>query len=65
MRVLLLSTYGSHGCVEPVAGRAVSLRALGAEMRVCAPPDEEFAERLAGVGVPLVMRGVMPVGVWL
>jgi len=31
------------------------LRALGAEVRVCAPPD--FAERLAGVGVPLVPSG--------
>jgi vancomycin aglycone glucosyltransferase len=101
MRVL--SAYGSRGCVEPVVGRAV---------RVCAPPDEAFAARLAGVGVPLgplgqpvrpvvhgsrfrsaagvprraaaliaaqfdtvaavaegcdllVMRGVMPIGVWL
>jgi vancomycin aglycone glucosyltransferase len=35
----------------------VRLRALGAEVRVCAPPDEEFAERLAGVGVPLVPVG--------
>ena len=56
MRVLV-STYGSRGCVEPVVGRAVPLRARGAEMRVCAPPDEEFAERLAGVGVPLVPVG--------
>jgi vancomycin aglycone glucosyltransferase len=38
-------------------GLAVRLRALGAEVRVCAPPDEEFAERLAGVGVPLVPVG--------
>ena len=61
MRVLV-STYGSRACVEPVVGRAVPLRALGAEMRVCAPPDEEFAERLAGVGVPLapVVRPVRP-----
>jgi vancomycin aglycone glucosyltransferase len=56
MRVLV-SAYGSRGCVEPVVGRAVWLRALGAEVRVCAPPDEEFAERLAGVGVPLVPVG--------
>jgi vancomycin aglycone glucosyltransferase len=33
----------------------VRLRALGAEVRVCAPPD--CAERLAGVGVPLVPAG--------
>ncbi len=38
MRVLL-STYGSHGDVEPMVGLAVRLRALGAEVRVCAPPD--------------------------
>ena len=56
MRVLL-STYGSRGDVEPLVGLAVRLRELGAEVRVCAPPDEEFAERLAGVGVPLVPVG--------
>ncbi|HEX4724779.1 MAG TPA: glycosyltransferase, partial [Pseudonocardiaceae bacterium] len=53
MRVVL-STYGSRGDVEPLVALAVQLRALGAEVRVCAPPDEEFAELLAGVGVPLV-----------
>ncbi|HEY6763042.1 MAG TPA: glycosyltransferase [Baekduia sp.] len=53
MRVLL-STYGSRGDVEPLVGLAAELRALGAEVRVCAPPDEDFAQRLAGVGVPLV-----------
>ncbi|MEH0822109.1 MULTISPECIES: glycosyltransferase [unclassified Micromonospora] len=56
MRVLL-STYGSRGDVEPLAGLAVRLRELGAEVRVCAPPDEEFAVLLAGVGVPLVPFG--------
>ncbi|MBB5152556.1 glycosyltransferase [Saccharopolyspora phatthalungensis] len=56
MRVLL-STYGSRGDVEPLAGLAVRLRELGAEVRVCAPPDEDFAQRLAGVGVPLVPVG--------
>jgi vancomycin aglycone glucosyltransferase len=54
---VLLSTYDSRGGVEPLVGLAVRLRALGAEVRVCAPPDEEFAERLAGVGVPLVPVG--------
>ncbi len=54
MRVLL-STYGSRGDVEPVVALAVQLRALGAEVWVCAPPD--FAERLAGVGVPMVPVG--------
>jgi vancomycin aglycone glucosyltransferase len=53
MRVLL-STYDSRGGVEPLMGLAVRLRALGTEVRVCAPPD--CAERLAEVGVPLTGR---------
>jgi vancomycin aglycone glucosyltransferase len=53
----LLSTYGSRGDVEPMVALAVRLREHGAEVRVCAPPDEEFAARLAGVGVPLVPVG--------
>ena len=52
---LLLSTYGSRGDVEPMVGLAVQLRALCAEVPVCAPPD--FAEPLARVGVPLVPVG--------
>jgi vancomycin aglycone glucosyltransferase len=53
MRVLL-STYGSRGDVEPMAALGVELQASGAEVRMCAPPDEEFAELLARAGVPLV-----------
>ena len=56
MRVLL-STYDSRGGVEPLVALAVQLQALGAQVSVCAPPDEEFAERLAGFGVPLVPFG--------
>ena len=41
-----------------MVGLAVQLRALCAEVPVCAPPD--FAEPLAPVGVPLA-----PAGVWL
>ncbi|MGQ0777329.1 MAG: glycosyltransferase [Pseudonocardiales bacterium] len=54
MRVLL-STCGGRGDVEPLVALAVQLRALGAQVRVCAPPD--CAERLAEVGVPLVPVG--------
>ncbi|MFF4259107.1 glycosyltransferase [Streptomyces sp. NPDC001663] len=53
MRVVL-SSYGSRGDVEPMAALAIALGGLGAEVRVCAPEDEEFAERLAGVGVEMV-----------
>lgn len=56
MRVLL-ANYDSRGGLEPLLGPAVRLRELGVEVRVCAPPDEEFARRLAGVGVPLVPFG--------
>jgi vancomycin aglycone glucosyltransferase len=55
MRVLL-STYGGRGDVEPLVGLAVRLRELGAQVRVCAPPD--FAERLDAAGVPLVPFGM-------
>lgn len=54
MRVLL-STYDSRGGIEPLAALAVRLRELGAEARVCAPPD--CADRLAELGVPLVPVG--------
>ncbi len=56
MRVVL-SAYDSRGGVEPLVGLAVELRELGAEVRVCAPPDEEFEKRLAGVGVEMVPTG--------
>ncbi|MEJ8640843.1 glycosyltransferase [Streptomyces sp. MS1.HAVA.3] len=56
MRVVL-SAYDSRGGVEPLVGLAVRLRELGAHVRVCAPPDEEFAKRLAVVGVEMVPTG--------
>ncbi|MEU9040457.1 MULTISPECIES: glycosyltransferase [unclassified Kitasatospora] len=56
MRVVL-SAYGSRGDVEPLAGLALRLQELGVQVRVCAPPDEEFAARLAEVGVDLVPVG--------
>ena len=54
MRVLL-STWGSRGDVEPMLGLAVALRSLGAEVRMCAPPD--FAEQLDRVDVPMFPVG--------
>lgn len=63
MRVLL-STYGSRGDVEPLAGLAVVLQALGAEGMVCAPPDQEFVDLLARVGVPLA-PAFSPVREWI
>ncbi|MCF3962535.1 glycosyltransferase [Streptomyces fuscigenes] len=63
MRVLL-STYGTRGDVQPLVALAARLRALGARVRMCAPPDEEFAARQAALGVEQVpvgppMRAVM------
>jgi vancomycin aglycone glucosyltransferase len=55
MRVLL-STHGSRGDVEPMVGLAVQSRALGAETRACAPPDEECDGPVA--------TGLVPTGVW-
>ncbi|WP_328456955.1 glycosyltransferase [Amycolatopsis sp. NBC_00438] len=56
MRVLL-STYGTRGDVEPLVALAVRLQDLGVDVRMCAPPDEEFAARLAGAGIRLVPVG--------
>jgi vancomycin aglycone glucosyltransferase len=54
MRVLL-STYGSRGDVEPMVGLAAALTELGAQARVCAPPD--FADLLARAGLPFTPAG--------
>ncbi len=50
-----LLTYGSRGDVEPVVRLAEQPPTLGAEVRVCAPPD--FAELLARIVVPLMSTG--------
>jgi vancomycin aglycone glucosyltransferase len=63
MRVLL-STYGSRGDVEPLAGLAVALQTLGAQAIVCAPPDQEFVDLLARIGVP-VSPAFSPVREWI
>ncbi|WP_018685219.1 glycosyltransferase [Actinokineospora enzanensis] len=56
MRVLL-TAWGSRGDVEPLVGLAAALRGLGAEARLCVPPDEEFVALSARAGVPLVPLG--------
>ncbi len=55
MRVLLMA-YGSRGDVEPMVGLAMRLRELGAQVRVCAPPD--FADMLETAGLPLTPIGL-------
>jgi vancomycin aglycone glucosyltransferase len=51
---ILLSTFGSRGDVEPVAGLAAQVRALGGEALVCCPPDAEFAALVERAGATLV-----------
>src|SRR5690349_10341155 len=45
MRVLL-STYGSRGDVQPMAGLGLALQKLGAEALISAPSDAEFVALL-------------------
>jgi len=52
---ILLSTFGSRGDAEPLAGLAAALQAQGANARVCAAPD--FAQRFAQAGVELFPVG--------
>ena len=54
MRVLF-STIGSRGDVQPVVALASHLKALGHEVRVCAPPD--FREWIEGLGIPMTSVG--------
>jgi vancomycin aglycone glucosyltransferase len=54
---ILLSAWGSRGDIEPLAALALRLRTLGADVRVCAPPDEEFAALFARVGVTPIPLG--------
>lgn len=56
MRVLLTS-WGSRGDIEPLAGLALQLRHLGAEVRACVPPDEEFSALFARAGVTPIPLG--------
>jgi vancomycin aglycone glucosyltransferase len=54
MRVLL-STIGSRGEVQPVVALAEQLRAVGQEVRICAPPD--FGDWIEGIGIPFTPVG--------
>ena len=54
MRVLL-STIGSRGDVQPLVALALELRALGQEVRLCAPPD--FREWIDSFGIPVTPIG--------
>lgn len=53
MRVLL-ATYGSRGDVQPFVGLAMALKSRGADVRICAPPDEEFAALFSRFGLPIL-----------
>jgi UDP:flavonoid glycosyltransferase YjiC (YdhE family) len=54
---VLLSSWGSRGDIEPLAALALRLRERGAEVRACAPPDEEFAALFERAGVTVVPLG--------
>jgi len=51
----LLSTIGSRGDVQPLVALAMELRAHGADVRLCVPPD--FREWIESLGIPVVTIG--------
>ncbi|BCY08411.1 glycosyltransferase [Actinoplanes sp. L3-i22] len=56
MRVLLTS-WGSRGDIEPLAGLAVAIQRRGGEAVIAAPPDDDFAVLLERAGVPMIGLG--------
>src|SRR5262245_49128427 len=48
---ILLTTYGSRGDTEPLAGLGAALKAAGAEAVLCAPPEPEFMELAGRAGI--------------
>src|SRR5689334_11615990 len=54
MRVLL-STIGSRGDVQPPVALAMQLRAVGADVHLCVPPD--FQSWIGGLGFPVTPIG--------
>lgn len=61
---ILLSTYGSRGDLEPLAGLALALKAIGADAVVSTPTDDEFTELLGRAGVELA-PACMPIRQWM
>lgn len=53
--LVLLSTIGSRGDVQPLVALGLQLRTLGHDLRICAPPD--FGEWIASFGMPFVPVG--------
>ena len=51
----LLSTIGSRGDVQPLVALALQLKALGADARLCVPPD--FREWIESLGIPVTPIG--------
>jgi vancomycin aglycone glucosyltransferase len=51
---ILISSYGSRGDVQPMVALGVALRALNADVLMCAPPDSEFIELAERNQIPLV-----------
>jgi vancomycin aglycone glucosyltransferase len=54
MRVLL-STIGSRGDVQPLAGLALALQSLGQQVRMCVPPD--FVAWIDSLGIAAIPIG--------
>ncbi len=61
---IILSTYGSRGDVEPLAGLGVALQAIGVEALVSSPADAEFAALLDRAGL-LWVPAFMPIHAWI
>src|SRR5690242_12001485 len=51
----LLSTIGSRGDVQPLVALALALRAIGHDVRMCAPPD--FKDWIEGLGIDVAPIG--------
>lgn len=52
-----MTTWGSRGDVEPLAGLGAALKAAGAEAQLCAPPDGELEAVVRRAGIEYVPFG--------